>query len=56
MENSVGVMIRIILTLGASLVAQWLGVCLPVQETRVRTLVCEDPTCRGATGPVSHNY
>ena len=41
---------------GASLVAQWLGVCLPMQGTRVRALVWEDPTCRGATGPVSHNY
>ena len=40
----------------ASLVAQWLGICLPMQETRVRALVWEDPTCRGATGPVSHNY
>ena len=41
---------------GASLVAQWLRVCLPMQGTRVRALVWEDPTCRGATGPVSHNY
>ena len=41
---------------GASLVAQRLGVCLPMQGTRVRALVWEDPTCRGATGPVSHNY
>ena len=40
----------------ASLVAQWLRVCLPMQETRVRALVWEDPTCRGATRPVSHNY
>ena len=40
----------------ASLLAQWLGVCLPVQGTRVRALVWEDPTCRGATRPVSHNY
>ena len=40
----------------ASLVAQWLRVCLPMQGTRVRALVREDPTCRGATGPVSHNY
>ena len=40
----------------ASLVAQWLRVCLLVQETWVRALVWEDPTCRGATGPVSHNY
>ena len=40
----------------ASLVAQWLRVCLLMQGTRVRALVWEDPTCRGATGPVSHNY
>ena len=40
----------------ASLVAQWLGVCLLVRGTRVRALVWEDPTCRGAAGPVSHNY
>ena len=43
-------------TQGVSLVAQWLGVCLPMQGTRVRALVWEDPTCRGATRPVSHNY
>ena len=41
--------------LGASLVAQWLRVCLPMQGTRVRALVWEDPACRGAAGPVSHN-
>ena len=40
----------------ASLVAQWLRVCLPMQGTRVPALVWEDPTCRGATRPVSHNY
>ena len=40
----------------APLVAQWLRICLPMQGTRVRALVWEDPTCRGATGPVSHNY
>ena len=40
----------------ASLVAQWLSVCLPMQGTRVRALVWEDPTCHGAAGPVSHNY
>ena len=40
----------------ASLVAQWLRICLPMQGTRVRALVWEDPTCRGATNPVSHNY
>ena len=41
---------------GPSLVAQWLRICLPMQGTRVRALVWEDPTCRGAAGPVSHNY
>ena len=41
---------------GASLVAQWLRICLPMQGTWVRALVWEDPTCRGATGPMSHNY
>ena len=40
----------------ASLVAQWLRVCLPMQGTRVQALVWEDPTCRGAAGPLSHNY
>ena len=42
--------------LGASLVVQWLRICLLMQGTRVRALGWEDPTCRGATGPVSHNY
>ena len=37
---------------GASLVAQWLRIRLPVQGTRVPALVREDPTCRGATKPV----
>ena len=41
---------------GASLVAQWLRVCLLMQGTQVRALVWEDPTCRGAAGPVSHSY
>ena len=40
----------------ASLVAQWLRICLLMQKTRVRALVWEDPTCRGATRSVSHNY
>ena len=43
------------LYLWASLVAQWLRICLLMQGTRVRALVWEDPTCRGASGPVSHN-
>ena len=41
---------------GASLVVQWLRICLPMQETWVRALVQEDPTCRGATKPMRHNY
>ena len=43
-------------TIWASLVAQWLRIRLPVQGTRVQALVREDPTCRGATNPVRHNY
>ena len=41
---------------GTSLVVQWLRICLPMQGTRVQALVWEDPTCHGATRPVSHNY
>ena len=41
---------------GISMVAQWLGIGLPTQGTRVRALVQEDPTCHGATKPVRHNY
>ena len=44
------------LRFGASLVAQWLRICLPMQGTRVRALIWEDPTCHGANRPVSHNY
>ncbi|KAJ8795365.1 hypothetical protein J1605_018380 [Eschrichtius robustus] len=29
---------------------------LPMQGTRVRALVQEDPTCSGATKPMRHNY
>ena len=36
--------------------AQWLRMCLPMQGMRVRALVWEDPTCHGATRPMSHNY
>ena len=39
-----------------SLVAQWLRILLPMQGTRVRALVPEDPTHRGAMKPVHHNY
>ena len=41
---------------GASLVAQWLRIRLPMQGTQIRSLVREDPTCRRATKPVGHNY
>ena len=39
-----------------SLVAQWLGIRLPVQGTWVPVLVQEDLTCCGATKPVRHDY
>ena len=45
-----------IASLGASLVAQWLRICLPMPGTWVRALVWEDPPCRRAAGPVSHSY
>ncbi|KAJ8783146.1 hypothetical protein J1605_009754 [Eschrichtius robustus] len=41
---------------GASLVAQWLRVRLPMQGTWVGALAWEDPACRGATEPVGHSY
>ena len=41
---------------GTSLVAQWLRICLPMQGTRVQSLVREDPACCGATKSVCHNY
>ena len=43
-------------TFRASLVAQWLRICLPMQGTRVRALAQEDPTCRRATKTMRHNY
>ena len=39
-----------------SLAAQWLRIRLPMQGTRVRALVQEDPTCLGTTKAVCHNY
>ena len=39
-----------------SLVVQGLRICLPMQGTRVQSLVQEDLTFRGATKPVRHNY
>ena len=44
------------LSVGASLVAQWLRIHLPMQGTRVQALIREDPTCRGGTKPVRHSY
>ena len=41
---------------GTSLVVQWLRIRLPIQGTRVRALVQEDPTCGGATKSVCHSY
>ena len=41
---------------GTSLVAQWLRIRLLMQQTWVRALVWEDPTCCGAAKPVYHNY
>ena len=43
-------------TCRTSLVAKWLRIRLPMQGTRVRSLVWEDPTCHRATKPVSHKY
>ena len=39
-----------------SLVVQWMGVHLPMQGTRVQSLVWEGYTCPGATEPGHHNY
>ena len=33
-----------------------LRIRLPMQGTRVRALVWEDPTCHGVTKSVHHNY
>ena len=38
------------------LVAQWIRIHLPRQETQVWSLIREDPTCRGASKPANHNY
>ena len=38
------------------LVIQRIRIRLPVQETRVRSLVWEDSTCHGATKSMCHNY
>ena len=35
---------------------QWLRICLPMQGTRVQSLVQEDPACCGVTKPMCHKY
>lgn len=42
--------------MGASLVAQWIGICLPTQGTWVPSLIQEDPLCCGAAKPGSPDY
>ena len=37
-----------------SLVVQWLRIHLQMLGTWVQSLVREDPTCHGATNPMSH--
>ena len=54
--SSVLCFVFLIFLIGTSMVAQWLRIRLPMQGTRVRALVQEDPTCRGAPKPVRHNY
>ena len=44
------------MSLGTSLVAQWLRIYLLMQGTQVRALVREDSTFHGATKPVRHNW
>ena len=40
----------------ASLVAQWYRICLPMQETKVQSLIWGDPTCHRATKSMHLNY
>ena len=41
--------------LGASLMVQWLRICLAMQGTVFQSLVWEEPTPHGATEPLSCN-
>ena len=36
--------------------AQWIRICLPVQKTRVRSLIREDPTFFRGANPMYHSY
>ena len=38
------------------LVVHWIGICLPMQGTLVRSLVQEDSTCSGAARPMCPKY
>ena len=44
------------ITSGASLMVQWLRICLAMQETPVSSLVWEDPACLRVTEPMHHSY
>ena len=41
---------------GGFLMAQWLRIHLPMQETQVQSLIWEEPPCCGATESMHHNY
>ena len=41
---------------GAFLVVEWLRMYFATQGTPVRSLVWEDPRCRGASKPMPHSY
>ena len=44
------------LLIGASLVVQWLEICLAMWSTWIQSLLWEDPTCCRAAEPTSQNY
>ena len=54
-SNNKGSLVLNSIISGASLVVQWLKVCLPTQGTWVQALVREDPTYHGATKPMYHS-
>ena len=49
------VLLHMYISVGASLVAQWQRIRLPMQETQVGSLIWEDPTHLGATKPMHHS-
>ena len=44
------------LCMSTSLMVQWIRICLPMQGTQVRSLIQEDPPCRGTVKPVCNSY